>query len=162
MAGAGEAFGAAGPSPSGSGASSLRRTTEKVEHQTRRHQTRRGRERGQGGELCLLAQALTGTRVAIELRDDTMLKGTILSATEAMDIMLQDVLVETVDGSTASRRDKMYIKSRSIRFMMLPENIDPLKTMKEHKRKEALNSSSHLLGQKNEAPRRSAPTAGEG
>ena len=85
MAGAGEAFGAAGPSPSGSGAPRLRRTTEKVEHQTRRHQTRRGRERGQGGELCLLAQALTGTRVAIELRDDTMLKGTILSATEAME-----------------------------------------------------------------------------
>lgn len=88
MAGAGEAFGAAGPSTSGSGAPSLggmRRTTEKVENQTRRHQTRRGRERGQGGELCLLAQALTGTRVAIELRDDTMLKGTIMSATEAME-----------------------------------------------------------------------------
>ena len=55
----------------------------------------------------------------------------------ARSVVLEDVAVETVDGAV-SRRDRMYIKSRSIRFVMLPPNIDPLNTMKEFVRPSAV------------------------
>ncbi|KAG1663629.1 hypothetical protein FOA52_011684 [Chlamydomonas sp. UWO 241] len=63
-------------------------------------------------------------RLVVELRNDVIVRGTLDSADECMNMMLSGVSVQTLDGVRSSY-DIMYLKGRNIRFLHLPKSLDP-------------------------------------
>lgn len=78
--------------------------------------------------LSVFIQALEGTRLVIELRSDTIVRGTLDSVDEALNLQMSDATVKTLDGATRTASN-LYLRGSSVRFIHLPGNLDPAKAM---------------------------------
>ena len=72
--------------------------------------------------LCFV-QALVGLRVVVELRYDTVIRGTVDSVDDNMNLTLTGVSLQQLQGD-AQMLEFLYVKGRHIRFIHLPGCLD--------------------------------------
>eukprot|EP00898_Chlorokybus_atmophyticus_P000591 jgi/Chlat1/1532/Chrsp122S01828 len=72
--------------------------------------------------LACAVQALQGELVAVELRNDTVIKGHLEHADDAMNLTIKDAQVTPLQGQTRIH-DAIFIKSDQVRFVHIPSSI---------------------------------------
>lgn len=107
-----------------------------------------GRRRGRGaeGSLACFIQALVGSRVVVELRGDTILRGTLASADEYMNLQLEGVTYTPLQGAPRAL-PALYVRARQVRFVHLPANLDPLAAVEAARRRAAEARRQHAAEQ---------------
>ena len=86
--------------------------------------------------LAAFIQALEGVKVVVELRRDTVVRGTLDSADEGLNLQLSNATVKTADGAQRSAAT-LQVRGRSVRFIHLPGNVEPAAAVEAHRRKAA-------------------------
>jgi U6 snRNA-associated Sm-like protein LSm2 len=74
--------------------------------------------------LATFIQALEGMKLVVELRKDTVVRGTLLAADDDMNLQLADATVQPLQG-TARRAEYVYLRGSSVRFVHLPGSLEP-------------------------------------
>jgi len=59
----------------------------------------------------------------VELRNDVIIRGTLDSSDDFMNLTMSKVAYQTLQGSK-SLYETLYVKGRNIRFVHLPRNLD--------------------------------------
>mmetsp|Transcript_18685 Transcript_18685/g.38869 ORF Transcript_18685/g.38869 Transcript_18685/m.38869 type:complete len:153 (+) Transcript_18685:42-500(+) len=92
---------------------------------------------------------LEGTRVVVETRSDIVIKGTLESCDERMNLFLTDAESEHLPTGRRERLSQCCVKDRLIRFVVLPAAFDPVKHLLEvqehHKRNQEVASRRRRL-----------------
>lgn len=84
--------------------------------------------------ICLL-QAIRGRRTCIELRDDCIVEGKLISVDGFMNAELRDVTFKKPlkilsDKYTESTFDYFFVKGTRIRYVEIPEDLDPIEAIR--------------------------------
>lgn len=100
--------------------------------------------------------------VQVELKNGTLIQGTILSVSPAMNINLKDVKMTTPTTTSSTILEHMTIRGNQIRMVLLPDelNIDSILSdpvFKPKKERISIESSSS-----NRAPKRTARSKNRG
>ena len=74
--------------------------------------------------LAVLLQALEGTRVVVELRNDTIIRGTLESADQHMSLILIAASVEPLQ-QPKKPVDFLFLKGKHIRYVHMGNSVDP-------------------------------------
>jgi small nuclear ribonucleoprotein (snRNP)-like protein len=96
--------------------------------------------------LAVVLQALEGSRVIVELRRDTIVRGTLVSAEEGLGLHLTDASVKTVDGAVRQVAS-LHVRGSAVRFVHLPGNVDPAAAVEAARRKAAAARAAHAAAQ---------------
>lgn len=106
---------------------------------------RNGR-RGPRNGLATFVQALEGGRLVVELRYDTIVRGTLLAADDQLNLQLGDASVQPLQGE---RREAvfLYVRGRHVRFIHLPGNLDPAAAIEQHRKRVATAVRAHAAQQ---------------
>ena len=105
-----------------------------------------GTRRQGNATLSVFLQALEGTKLVIELRRDTIVRGTLDSVDDALNLQMTDASVKTLDGATRNAAN-LYIRGSSVRFVHLPGNLEPAKAMEAHRNRVAQARREHAAQQ---------------
>ncbi|GAM21859.1 hypothetical protein SAMD00019534_050340, partial [Acytostelium subglobosum LB1] len=73
--------------------------------------------------LCVL-NALSGSQITIQLRNETEIYGTIATIDGHMNIELSDAVLTDIGGTNKDKYDLILIHSRNIRYIQIPDRID--------------------------------------
>lgn len=92
-----------------------------------------GRGRRRAPSLACVVQALEGGRVVVELRGDTVLRGTLLAADDALNLQLSGCTVQPLDGP-ARAAPYLYVRGRQVRYVHLPGALDPGSAVRDRRR----------------------------
>lgn len=97
--------------------------------------------------LAIFVQSLEGRRLVIELRNDTIVRGTVDLVDDFMNLTMSDISYEPLQ-QPKQELPFMYIKGRNIRYIHLPSSVDPEKSVTEYRKKQhaALHASVHAQG----------------
>ncbi|KAI3438295.1 hypothetical protein D9Q98_000729 [Chlorella vulgaris] len=104
-----------------------------------------GRRRARHSLACFV-QALEGQRVVVELRYDTIVRGTLLGADDQLNLQLSEASYQPLQGGQ-SQADYIYIKGRHVRFIHLPGKLDPAATVEQHRKRVAAAVRQHAQQQ---------------
>ena len=96
--------------------------------------------------LSIVLQALEGSKVLVELHDDTIIRGTLVSADPSLHLQLEDVVVKSLDGSLR-KAQQLHVRGSKVRMVHLPGNVTPEAAVKEHRRKAARVKQEHAAAQ---------------
>ena len=109
-----------------------------------------GRRRGGRRSLACFIQALEGTKVVVELRCDTIVRGTLLGADEQLNLQLTGASYQPLQGR---QRDMgyLYIRGRQVRYIHLPGNLDPAATIEAQRRRVVQAIREHAAAQQTQA-----------
>jgi small nuclear ribonucleoprotein (snRNP)-like protein len=80
------------------------------------------RSRGRQTLACIL-QALEGSKVVVELRRDTILRGVLMVCDGAMNLQMTDVTLQPLQGE-AKKLEYLHVRSRQVRYVHLPASVD--------------------------------------
>jgi small nuclear ribonucleoprotein (snRNP)-like protein len=105
-----------------------------------------GRKKRRPASLACFIQALEGTRVVVELRYDTIVRGTLTSADDYLNLLLADVTYQPLQGEKR-QLEVLYVKARHVRFVHLPGNLDPAAAVDAHRRRAAQAVREHAQQQ---------------
>lgn len=94
----------------------------------------RRRERRQ--TLACFVQALQGQQVVVELRQDTIVRGTLLSADDQLNLQLNGASYQPLTGER-HQAEYVCIRGRHVRFIHLPGNLDPATAIQQHRKRAA-------------------------
>eukprot|EP00887_Chlorella_sp_A99_P002185 scaffold21.g2185.t1 len=86
--------------------------------------------------LAVFIQALEGQRLVVELRRDTIVRGTLLAADDQLNLQLGAATVQPLQGP-ARQAEFLYVRGRSVRYVHLPPNLDPGSAIAAHRRRVA-------------------------
>lgn len=95
-----------------------------------------GGRRNSRSTLTVFIQALEGSRIVVELRRDTIVRGMLVSADTELNLILRDASVKALDGSQRAM-DELHVRGRTVRFIHLPGNLDPATAVAAHRRRVA-------------------------
>lgn len=73
--------------------------------------------------LYCLIEALEGTKVVVETRRDTVLRGVLEACDPNMNLQMAQVTEQPLQGN-ARKHDYIFVKSRHVRFVHLPGSLD--------------------------------------
>jgi len=96
--------------------------------------------------LAVFIQALEGTKLVIELRRDTIIRGTLGSVDESLNLQLTDATVKTLDGTQRSAAN-LHVRGSAVRFIHLPGNLEPAAAVEAHRRRIAQARREHAAKQ---------------
>ncbi len=92
---------------------------------------------------------LEGTRVVVETRSDTVIKGVLEACDEQMNLFLTDAESEHVPTGRRDRLPRCCVKDRLVRLVVLPADFDPVKHLLEaqehHRRNQEVASRRRKL-----------------
>lgn len=94
------------------------------------------------GSLACVVQALEGSRVVVELRCDTVVRGMLASADDKLNLQMEGVTYQPLQGE-ARRMEVLHVRARHVRFVHLPGNLDPAAAVEQHRRRVALAAREH-------------------
>lgn len=105
-----------------------------------------GRRRQPRATLAAFVSALEGQRLVVELRYDTIVRGTLVSADDHLNLQLEEASVQPLQGP---RREAayLYVKGRHVRFIHLPGNLDPAAAIEQHRKRVAAAVRAHAAQQ---------------
>ncbi len=92
-----------------------------------------GSRRSGQSTLAVFIQSLEGTKLVIELRRDTIIRGTLTSVDESLNLQLTDATVKTLDGTQRSAAN-LHVRGSAVRFIHLPGNLEPAAAVEAHVR----------------------------
>ncbi len=82
--------------------------------------------------LCFLLESLRGKVVTVELKNDTVVKGVMEEADHQMNLTLFNA-TQTRRGSLKDEMlDTVFIQGITIRYVHLPDDLDPFQTTEQH------------------------------
>jgi small nuclear ribonucleoprotein (snRNP)-like protein len=96
--------------------------------------------------LAVFIQALEGTKLVIELRRDTIIRGTLTSVDESLNLQLTDATIKTLDGTQRSAAT-LHVRGSAVRFIHLPGNLEPAAAVEAHRRRVAQVRREHAAKQ---------------
>jgi small nuclear ribonucleoprotein (snRNP)-like protein len=96
--------------------------------------------------LAVFVQSLEGSRVVVELRRDTVVRGTLVAADEGLNLQLADATVRPLGGAPRAA-SVLHVRGRSVRYIHLPANLDPAAAVEAHRRKVAQALRAHAAEQ---------------
>lgn len=96
--------------------------------------------------LGLYIQALEGSKIMVELRRDTLVKGTLASADEHMNLHLTDASVTVVDG-TRRTMASIHLRGSAICYIHVPGNLEPSAALDAHRRRTEGVKRQHAMSQ---------------
>ncbi|GAB5370395.1 hypothetical protein AAMO2058_001489200 [Amorphochlora amoebiformis] len=88
---------------------------------------RRCKTRKQGTLLCFI-QGLVGNRVRIELRNDSIIKGRLVSVDELMGCKMVKASMRR-QGFPTKQYEDLYIPGRQILYVHIPDDVDISRTL---------------------------------
>lgn len=106
--------------------------------------------------LCFV-QALVGTKVVVELRDDVAIRGVLADVDDRMNLTIENAQRRTPEG-VLMKLERVYVSARTVRYVHVPPSVDPSELV-ERKRLEAFEASRHYQRQAAFGPRN--PSKGE-
>ena len=106
--------------------------------------------------LCFV-QALVGTKVVVELRDDVAIRGVLADVDDRMNLTIENAQRRTPEG-VLMKLERVYVSARTVRYVHVPPSVDP-SDLVERKRLEAFEASRHYPRQAAFGPRN--PSKGE-
>lgn len=106
--------------------------------------------------LCFV-QALVGTKVVVELRDDVAIRGVLADVDDRMNLTIENAQRRTPEG-VLMKLERVYVSARTVRYVHVPPSVDP-SDLVERKRLEAFEASRHYQRQAAFGPRN--PSKGE-
>ena len=92
--------------------------------------------------LVCFIQALVGTTVVIECRDDVAIRGQLEHCDDEMHCTLTSAIRVTPDGEK-TRLDRVFVRARMIRYVHFAPSIDPAAHM-EQKRLDWFEAARHM------------------
>ena len=95
--------------------------------------------------LVCFIQALVGTTVVVECRDDVAIRGNLEHCDDDMHCTLTNAIRVTPEGYK-SKLERVYVRSRMIRFVHFAPSINPSEFMGQ-KRLDWFNASRHYAEQ---------------
>lgn len=128
-----------------------------------------GDRRGSGGppgrrrrrlNLSVFIQALEGSKVVVELRNDSVVRGMLLHADDQLNLQLGDASYTALQG-TARVLPYVYLRSRSVRFVHLPGNLDPAAAIEARRKRVAAAFAEHALARGRAGGSGNAPQKGQ-
>ena len=78
--------------------------------------------------LVVLLQGLHGDVTAVELRDESVARGRVVSVDAYMNVRLADVLLRDRRGRLARLQD-LFITGRNVRYVHVPDHVDVAATI---------------------------------
>lgn len=96
--------------------------------------------------LAVYLQALEGSKVVVELRKDTIVKGTLTSCDEQLNLIVEQATCKPLQGKPRNM-DMMYIRGRFLRYVHVPANLEPAAAVDEHKQRVAKMVKQHQMQQ---------------
>jgi small nuclear ribonucleoprotein (snRNP)-like protein len=105
-----------------------------------------GGRRRQRATLASFVAALEGSRVVVELRYDTIVRGQLLASDDQLNLQLSDASITPLQGQ---RRECtfLYLRGRHVRFIHLPANLDPAAAIEQHRKRVAQAVRQHAQQQ---------------
>lgn len=104
-----------------------------------------GRRR-QPNTLAVFIRALEGSKVVVELRRDTVVRGTLLSADDGLNMQLTDATVRPL-GGPAREASLLHVRGHSVRYIHLPGNLEPAAAVEAHRKRVAQAMRAHAAQQ---------------
>lgn len=110
--------------------------------------------------MAVFVQALEGTAVAVELRLDALVRGTLLAADERLNLQLTGVSYTPLQGPPR-RMDYLYVRGAQVRYIHLPGSLDPAAAVEAHRRRVAAAVRAHAAEQQTAQQRAGRTGKGE-
>jgi U6 snRNA-associated Sm-like protein LSm2 len=104
--------------------------------------------RRQRSTLAVFIQALEGSKIVVELKNDAVVRGTLASADATLGLQLSDASVKALDG-TQRHADVLHLRGSSVRYIHLPANLDPAAAIEARRKRAALALRQHAAAQGN-------------
>ncbi len=105
-----------------------------------------GRKKRRPASLACFVQALEGSRVVVELRHDAIVRGTLASADDYLNLQLEGATYRPLQGAPREM-PSLYVRGRYVRFLHLPANLDPVATVEQHRKRVAQVVREHAQQQ---------------
>ena len=112
-----------------------------------------GRRRPPRLTLAVFVQALEGSRVVVELRRDAIVRGTLLSADDNLNLQLSEASVQPLQGPKREGLAYLHVRGRHVRFIHLPASLDPAAAIEQHRKRVAAAKRAHAAQQAQAAQR---------
>ena len=118
-----------------------------------------GRRRHARRSLACFVSALEGSRVVVELRYDTVVRGRLVASDDHLNLQLEEASIQPLQGA---RREAsyLYVKGRHVRFIHLPGNLEPAAAIEQHRKRVAAAARQHALAQQQAAAAAGRPQKG--
>ena len=87
-------------------------------------------KRSEDSLLCFV-QALIGMRVVVELRFDTIIRGTLGTVDDHMNLTLSAASMQPLQG-TVQNLEFLFVKGRNIRYIHLPGSLNAGQVVESH------------------------------
>lgn len=104
------------------------------------------RKGGRISNLTCFIQSLQGSRVVVELKYDTIIRGILTSVDDHSNLLLENVFSQPLQGAK-QRIAVLFVKSRHIRYIHLASNLDPFELVENHRRHAAHVLREHTIEQ---------------
>ncbi|CAN0143889.1 unnamed protein product [Lampetra fluviatilis] len=76
--------------------------------------------------VSLLQAVLHGAHAAVELRDETQVRGLVLNVDAFMNVRLADAELKERRSGRVTRHAQVLVSGRSVRYVLLPDRADPV------------------------------------
>jgi len=108
--------------------------------------------------VCFV-QALVGTVIVIECRDDVAVRGRLEHCDDDMHCTLVDAVRVTPSGAK-TKLERVFVRARSIRYVHFAPSIDPVELI-ESKRLERFHGARHYARTAAFGPKNAPKASGE-
>lgn len=79
--------------------------------------------------LVLLLQGLQGLETTVELRNEGVARGRVLSVDAFMNVRLRDATYQDGAGGPAVQLQDLFVTGRNVRYVHIPEQLDVTETI---------------------------------
>jgi len=108
--------------------------------------------------LACAIQALVGTELLLELRNDTCIRGLLDDCDDAINVIIKDSLIEDVQG-VQKKLPLIFVRGSHIRFIHIPQSINMSQAVED--RREMLDKAEYAyMGGKGLATPKPGETTG--
>ncbi len=100
----------------------------------RRDRDRASRKRAANQTLAVFLTALQGSACIVELDNETVIRGTLESVDDGMNLMMNACVSKDVYGRTREA-GSLHVRGGSVRYVHLAKGIDPAKAVRDHQKR---------------------------
>eukprot|EP00252_Welwitschia_mirabilis_P027119 TRINITY_DN9188_c0_g1_i1.p1 TRINITY_DN9188_c0_g1~~TRINITY_DN9188_c0_g1_i1.p1 ORF type:complete len:126 (+),score=14.15 TRINITY_DN9188_c0_g1_i1:124-501(+) len=82
--------------------------------------------------LVCAIQAVVGTELLVELRNDTCIRGLLVECDDSLNLTIKDSLIEDVEGAEKTL-PLIFVRGSHVRFIHLPQNLNISEAVEERR-----------------------------
>lgn len=100
----------------------------------RRDRSKAIRKRAANQTLAVFLTALQGSACIVELDNETVIRGTLESVDDGMNLMMKACVSKDVYGR-ARESDSLHVRGGSVRYVHLAKGVEPAKAVRDHQKR---------------------------